>query len=55
MTTHTVACGGDTMHHLAKGVFGFKAEFGDQVDVWNLTITGLANKGDRERFFCKNE
>lgn len=55
MTAHTVACGGDTMHHFAKGVFGFKADFGDQVDVWNLTIAGLANKGDQERFFCKNE
>lgn len=55
MTTHTVACGGDTMHHFSKGVFGLKTDFGDQIDVWNVTIEGLANKGDQEKFFCKNE
>lgn len=54
-TEHGIACGGDTMHHFSKGVIGFKADFGDAIDVWNMTVVGLTNKGDQTNYFCENE
>jgi hypothetical protein len=43
------------MHHFSKGVIGFKADFGDSIDVWNMTVVGLTNKDDQTKYFCENE